>query len=252
MHIMSNIDSNKQVEEYTLGQNHVIDNLWLLFHSAASGQWVMQAGNAVRLHQKIKEFNPKHILELGTGIGCSTAIMAFTCPEARVYTVDQNQKCIDIAKKLIPETLQERIYFRKADPQIVTIPQVNPLIHWSLYNDFDWHNYDFILIDGPGPWKTRVNIEGKYWPTLAELPNGDVINLLPKMAEGTIIYVDGRKQATILYNRHLQNYLELLEEARGYAIYRRNGKTLKADFSDYENSDTALINLTKGSYFEDL
>jgi hypothetical protein len=176
--------------------------------------------------------------------------MSFSCPEARIYTVEQNQKCIDIAKKLIPATLQERIYFRKADPVIVTVPQVNPLVHFSMFNDFDWHNYDFIFVDGPSPVKTKVNVGGKYWETLADLPNGDIINLLPKMAEGTIIYVDGRKHSTQLYNRHLGAYLERIEGDKTYEIYKRNGKPLKADFSDYENMDTSLINLTRGKYFE--
>src|SRR3990167_2785857 len=204
---MSSIDANKPAGEYERGQNHVLDNLGLQFLSSEHGKWVMKAGNIVKLHEKLKEFNPKHILELCTGIGCSTAVLAFSS-EASIYTVEQNQKCIDIAKKLIPATLQERIYFRKADPQAVTVPHVNPFITWSMFNDFDWHDYDFILVDGSGPFKARV--DGR-WDTLADLPNGDVINLLPKMAEGTIVYVDGRKPTTRLYNRHLGNYLELLE-----------------------------------------
>ena len=248
---MSSIDSNKQVGEYQLGKNHIIENLWLLFHSVEQGQWIMKVSNAVRLHEKLKELNPKHILELGTGIGCSTAIMAMTCPETRIYSVEQNQKCIDIAKKLIPESLQERITFRKATPEVVTIPQVNPLVQWSMYKEFDWIDYDFILVDGPCGWKTKVKVGDKYWDTFAELPNGDIINLLPKMREGTIIYVDGRKHATILYNRHLQNYLEHVEEDRGYAVYRRNGKQLNNDFSNYENSDTAVISLAKGGFFNE-
>ncbi|MEK7112729.1 MAG: hypothetical protein AAB875_05375 [Patescibacteria group bacterium] len=247
---MSNIDSNAKIDSYQIGKNHVIENLWLLFHSVEQGQWIMKVSNAVRLHEKLKELNPKHILELGTGIGCSAAIMAMTCPETRIYSVEQNQKCIDIAKKLIPESLQERITFRKATAEVVTIPQVNPLVQWSMYKEFDWIDYDFILVDGPGGWKTNVTLMGKSWPTFAELPNGDLINLLPKMKEGTMVYVDRRKHATILYNRHLQNYLEHIEEDRNYAIYRRNGKQLNADFSNYENSDTSIESLTKGKYFE--
>ena len=245
---MSNLDANKPIDGYERGQNHVLDNLGLLFQSSEHGQWIMKAGNIVKLHEKLKEFNPKHILELGTGIGCSTAVLAFSCPEASIYTVEQNQKCIDIAKKLIPQTLQERIYFRKADPQAVTVPQVNPFITWSMFNDFDWHGYDFILVDGPGPFKARV--DGK-WDTLADLPNGDIINLLPKMAEGTIIYVDGRKPTTRLYNRHLGNYLERLEEDADYTLYKRTSKQLNSDFSNYENQDTKLDLLTKEHYFDE-
>ena len=248
---MSNLQANEKKEDHQLGQNHVIDNLWLNFYASEHGVWIMKAQCATLLHQKLKEFKPKHILELGTGVGCSSAIMAFTCSEARIYSVDQRQKCIDIAKQLIPQGLQERIYFRKADVEAVTIPQVNPFVNWSMFKDFDWHNYDFILVDGPGPWLTTVNLGGKAWKTLAELPNADIINLLPKMNPGTIVYVDRRKHATILYDRHLGNYLEKLEDSKYHAIYRRTDKTLKDDFSDYENLDKSLESLNKLNYFNE-
>lgn len=249
---MSNLEANAKQGDYERGKNHVIDNLGLLFQSSEHGNWIMKAGQIVRLSETVKKYNPKHILELGTGIGCSTAVLAFSS-EASIYTVEQNQKCIDIAKKLIPQTLQERIYFRKATVQAVTVPQVNPFVSWSMYDEFDLlkGGYDFILVDGPGPWLTSLNVGGKYWPTMAELPNGDVLNLLPKMAEGTIVYVDGRKIATSLYNRHLGNYLEYLEGNREYAIYKRTGKQLNADFSNYENQDVSKDLLTKKGYFND-
>jgi len=248
---MSSIDANKKEGTYERGQNHVLDNLGLLFQSSEHGQWIMKAGNIVKLHEKLKEFNPKHILELGTGIGCSTSVLAFSCPEASVYTVEQKQKCIDIAKKLIPQGLQERIYFRKATPRAFIAPQVNPHVNWSSYDEFDWHGFDFILVDGPGAWMTKVEIEGKEWPTMAELPNGDVLNLLPKMAEGTIVYIDGRKPTRSLYNRHLGNYLEYIDGDATYSIFRRTDKQLNPDFSNYENQDVSRDNLTKGKYFDE-
>lgn len=258
---MSNVDQNQPVGAYMKGQNHVIENLWTNFANTEQGSWIMKIQEVIRLHEKIKTFSPKQILELGTGIGCSTAIMAFTCPDARIYTVEQNQKCIDIAKKLIPATLQERIYFRQANVQIVTVPQVNPFIHWSMYNDFDWIDYDFILVDGPGPLLTKVKLGDKYWETLAELPNGDLINILPRLKPGAIVYVDRRKMATILYNRHLctfydndkevwEGYLEKLEDEPRFAIYRRTDKKLNQDFSNYEDFDTSIYNLDKGGYFK--
>ena len=212
----------------------------------------MKAGQIVRLSETVKKYNPKHILELGTGIGCSTAVLAFSS-EASIYTVEQNQKCIEIAKKLIPATLQERIYFRKATPRVFIAPQVNPYVSWSCFEEFDVlkGGYDFILVDGPGPWMTKVEVGGKEWQTMAELPNGDVLNLLPKMSEGTIVYVDGRKMATSLYNRHLGNYLEYLEGDREYAIYRRTGKQLNQDYSNYENQDVSKDILTKKGYFNE-
>ena len=127
---------------------------------------------------------------------------------------------------------------------------MNPYVNWSSYDEFDWHGYDWILVDGPGPMMTRGEVMGKEWETMADLPNGDVINLLPKMNPGTIVYVDKRKLTTILYNRHLGNYLEKLEEDKGYAIYKRTDKQLNSDFSNYENQDVSRDNLIKGKYFD--
>ena len=247
---MSSIDANLKQGDYERGKNHIIDNLGLLFQSSEHGNWIMKASQIVRLSETVKKYNPKHILELGTGIGCSTAVLAFSS-EASIYTVEQNQKCIDIAKKLIPATLQERIYFRKATPRVFIAPQINPYVSWSSYEEFDWHGYDFCLVDGPGPWMTKVEVGGQEWETMAELPNGDVLNLLPKMSEGTIVYVDGRKIATSLYNRHLGNYLEYLEGDREYAIFRRTSKQLNQDYSNYENQDVSKDLLTKKGYFND-
>ena len=254
---MSNVDSNTKQQGYQFGQNHVIESLWLTFGKLDEGSWVLKPQEAILLHEKIKEFNPKQILELGTGIGCSTAIMAFSCPQARIYTVEQNQKCIDLAKKLIPTTLQERIYFRLSEPKVTRpINQINPFMMWSIYGDYDWIDYDFIFVDGPGPF--TVNVQGNQ--VLAEQPNGDILFLLHKMKPGTIIYVDKRKHATILYDRHLcstyngeeliqKGYLEKLETSPKHTVYQRTDLPLREDFSDFVNMDHSLYELKKGGYF---
>ncbi|MCH7535826.1 MAG: hypothetical protein IH948_08820, partial [Bacteroidetes bacterium] len=108
---MSNIDANIKLGKYQMGQNPLVETTWLQFHNTSHSAWIIKVGNAVKLFKKIQELNPKHILELGTGIGCSTSIMASACPEASIYTVESNQKCLDVAKKMIPITFQERIYF---------------------------------------------------------------------------------------------------------------------------------------------
>src|SRR3990167_1917195 len=112
---MSNINSNQTVGDYQLGSNQIIDSLWLKFSNNKHGSWILKAEEAAQLHHYLKELQPKHILELGSGIGCAVEIMAFTCPNASIYGVEQSQKYIDTAKTLIGEKAQERIYFRKAE-----------------------------------------------------------------------------------------------------------------------------------------
>ena len=250
---MSNIDSNKQFENYTMGQNHVVENIWLKYKNNPEGIWVTKIDQAIRLHGFLKDLQPKHILELGTGIGCSTEIMAFTCPNTSIYTVEQNQKCIDIAKILIPEKFQEQIYFKLAQPAVLKpVYEVNPFVYFIGYKTpYDWRNYDFIYVDGPGPFKTLINHpETKQkWETLADLPNGDVMMFLHRMNEGTLVYIDKRQLTVHLYKRHLSHYLEVIEEDKEHTIFRRNDRPLKPDFVEFMNSDLSLGKYKELNYF---
>ena len=256
---MSNIDANTKKGNYQFGQNHVIEGLWLTFHNNAHSVWILKPEEAVILHEKVKEFNPKQILELGTGIGCSTAVMAFSAPEAQIYTVDQSQKCIDLAKTLIPTGLQERIYFRKATPRLTKpIPEVNPFVYWSVYNDYDWIDYDFIFVDGPGPFMATIkDKDGNPYKVLSEQPNGDVLFQLHRIKPGTIIYIDKRKDAVHLYTRHLlsydgkEGYLEQLESTQMHSIYKRTNKPAEPYFKNFENQDLVLYDLNKFGYFNE-
>ena len=253
---MSNIDSNRQFGNYTTGQNHVLETIWLKYKSNQEGTWITKINQIVRLHEYLKKLQPKHILELGTGIGCSTEIMAFACPESSIYTVEQNQKCIDAAKILIPEKLQEQVYFKLAQVGVLKpVYEFNPFTYLMGYiTPYDWQNYDFIYVDGPGPFKTfRTHPETKQsWETLVELPCGDVLMFLHLINEGTLIYFDKRHLTTHLYKRHLAHYLEIVEESPEHTIFRRNDRPLKSDFSDFMNSDLYLGVLKEGKYFAKL
>lgn len=247
---MSNIDSNKVIDGYTLGQNHVIENLWLHFSRNNEGFWVIGIKEAIQLHSKLKKLQPKHILELGTGIGCSAAIMAFTCPDAHIYTVESNQVCIDLAEKFVPKSLRERITFKKSESRISSpIYEINPFVYWSIYNEYAWIDYDFIFIDGPGPFIAKVPHKDREMSVLAELPGGDVIFLLHNMRGGTIVYVDQRIYQTLLYQRHLSEYLKIVEVGDRYTMFQRTNKALAEDFSDFVNNDKTYNALRIGGYF---
>lgn len=254
---MSNIDSNKKIDNYQLGgMNTVVDTIWLKHSNNSQGSWIIKIKEAVRLHEYLKKLQPKHILELGTGIGCSTEIMAFTCPDASIYTLEQSQKCIDVAKTLISEKLQEKIYFKYLPAKITKpIYEVNPFVNWLIYSgEHDWLDYDFILIDGPGPIMVGLKNPdtNEVWKVLAELPGADLIFLLPKIKEGTIIYIDHRSFMIHLFIRHLSYYLEVLESTKEHTIFRRTKELLKEDLSDLKNSDMSYQALLRHGYFEQI
>lgn len=250
---MSNKDSNKNIQGYQLGQNHQVEQIWLKYHSCPEGMWITKINESIKLHDYLKEFQPKFILELGTGIGCSTEIMAFTCPESSIYTLEQNPRCIEIAKKMIPDALKDRIYFKYVKPAVMKpIFQVNPNQYFACYSTpYDRIDYDFIYIDGPGPFKTiRTDPETKEsWECLADLPGGDIIDFLHRTKPGAIFYLDGRKFARNLYKRHLMHYLDLILEDEYRTIFKRNQRLLNPDLSDFMNSDLLLKVLKDNNYF---
>ena len=51
---MSNIDSNKQIDNYQMGQNHAIESLWLKFQNNSQGSWIIKIKEAIRLN-KLKQ-----------------------------------------------------------------------------------------------------------------------------------------------------------------------------------------------------
>ena len=250
---MSSIDANKVVDGYTLGQNHILESLWLSFKNTAHGDWILGIREANILEGILKKYQPKHILELGTGIGASAAICAFTCPDANIYTVEHRQKCIDLAKILVPASLQERIHFHQAQAGVINpIYEINPFQYWMGYGEYDWIPYDFIIVDGCGPIMVNVKNEEKneVWRVLAELPGCDVLFCLDKMLPGTIVYADKRKLMTHLWDRHLALYLEKIESSRLHTVYKRTERPLKPDFEDFLNSDTSYAALLRGGYFD--
>lgn len=250
---MSNIDVNKTIDNYQLGQDHVIEAIWLKYKSTLEGTWIMKIKEVLTLIRILKQYKPNHILELGTGIGCSTELMAFTLPEASIYTVEQNQRCIDIAKTMIPDSMHERIYFKHAKVGILKpLFEISPWQYWLSYTAFDWRNPDFILIDGPGPMLGKAtDDEGQAWSGLAELPGGDIFNMLPLMKEGTIIYIDKRKYMVLLIKRFLSQYLEIMEEDKtGHIIFKRNKKQIPKDSVEFKYRDKSFHTLMHYNYFD--
>ncbi len=225
---------------YKFGQNVALENLWIKFHDHPEGRWIMKIQSALRLYDLIKKYQPTQILELGTGIGCGTAIMATAIDNAKIMTVEQNQKCIDIAKELIPYELKQNIHFEYCP--VGLMKAVDPFRSWSAFVAFQWNFPDLIVVDGPGPFMLKGD--------LVNLPNGDIINFLWVMKPGTKIYVDGRKEAVALYKRFLQWYLDILEESDDHILFERNNRQLAEDLSDFRNSDTVRGDLEALGYFK--
>lgn len=232
---------------YELGKNPAIENLWLKFFEHPQGKWIMKLPESLRLYDLVKEMQPAQILELGTGIGCSTAVMASALTNGRITTVDSSKKCTELAKDLIPYELKQKIHFQYAPATVMKpIEKICPFHGWSAYADFMWVDWDLFIIDGPGPFLIAQKLKSY----LVDLPNGDIITLLPRMKAGAKIFIQGRKEAVVLYERFFWNYIRIIENTEHYTIFQRTNKTLDKELADFENSDMTYQKLLKAGYWK--
>ena len=168
--------------------------------------WIMQYYNAVKLYKFCKEHDIKRVLDLGTGIGVSAAFVALALKEKGVdYHIDsleQFDKCVDLAKKLIPKELQENITIYKANA-VIWEDFNTPYLPYSVFDYIPEEDYDLIINDGPSFWAA-----GNY---LIDLPNGTVTKMLleGKIKPNTFIVWDGRISMLSLLEKYYSDNFEL-------------------------------------------
>ena len=88
-----------------------LSSLYQYFASHPEASWIIDWHKARYLYNYIKEHPVKKILDLGTGIGATTAISALAMKNKgeenyEIHTVEQFQKCYDLSQKLIPDELK--------------------------------------------------------------------------------------------------------------------------------------------------
>lgn len=213
-----------------------LNELYKIFTSSKHSQWIIDAQDVDRLVKVVQLIDAKEILECGTGIGASTAVLAYAT-KGKVTTLEQYDKCIKIAKELIPQELQGKIEFVKSDPEVYSIPEIK-YHYFSAYKEIPFKMYDLVFIDGPSPFLEEES--------LVNLPNGDIFTLLNNIKPGGYVYVDGRREAVKLMDRHLFPFLEKINQASKFTLYQRTDKIFD------KAGDLAHDNLKLGGYFENL
>lgn len=204
---------------YTLREWWQKDELYDSFRKIRGGKWVLGYDDWKRVGGIIKQYKPKCILDLGTGIGGSAACMAGASGGGVViHTVEQSEKCIRIAKELIPQEFQNQIIFYRSDIGIVEFPEI-PFRHFIQYKNLPQGQWDFIVIDGP--WLKFENNK------LIDLPASDIMTIFPKLKTGCLIYLDGRRELRSIMQRHYVSYLDILEKDDRFIFWKRNSKPFR-------------------------
>ncbi len=193
------------------------------FQRSPEGGWTIAADDVLRLYRLVLRSRPQHILELGTGIGFSAAVMALALRrlgQGRITSLEQLPKCIEIARSLIPAELEPFIRIIHAPP---TVFRINRLSRWIYFCGYDWtpaagDRFDFVVIDGPAGWIE----DGE----LVSLDSGDIFHLLPHLDQGCRVYVDGRRSLVKKIKRYLSGYLRLVEHSSEHALFERTDVSL--------------------------
>ena len=201
-----------------------LKTLYNFYSKHPEASWVMVPENAQQLFAFIKSHPIKRILDLGTGIGLSAAVCAHALKdkgevEGRVDSVEQFDKCVDLANKLMPEEFKSFVTIHKANAEIWNTDKI-PYHNFSIFDKLPEGEYDLIINDGPGPFEK----EG----SLIDLPNGTIHKLLleDKIKPGTFILFDGRITAL----RSLDNYF-------GSNFYIHLPDNTRSDFNMLERKD---------------
>ena|SRR3990167_10708299 len=189
-----------------------LKSLYSFFASQKEATWIMQPDNVRRLFDFVKRNPIKKVLSLGTGIGCSDAVISLALKERgidyQIDTLEPFQKCIDLAQKLIPDELKTNIRFHKIDPVVWNNEKI-PYQYFSNFKEIPEGDYDLILVDGPGHF-----LEGENY---LELPNGDVMKMLieGKIKPGTLCIWDGRLNSLKPLERYYGDNFYLIQPSKG-------------------------------------
>ena len=203
-----------------------LNSLYMRFASHPEGSWIMIYENVKQLYNFILNNPIKKVLDLGCGIGCSASIIALALKDKgetdyHIDSIEQFDKCIKLANEIIPEELKKNITIHKSEVEIWQTDMI-PYEYFSNYKTIPGWDYDFILNDGPAPFREKQN--------LIELPNGTIHkalienNLKPK----TIIACDGRIISLKLLERYFGYNFYLISPAQGPG----------GDFNVLERKDT--------------
>lgn len=205
--------------------------------------WIMKDSNVLSLFYFVKKNNFKNILDLGTGIGVSSAVVALANKESgkndfTIDTIENFEKCYELAQKLLPEELKPYVKFHRVDTEVWNNPNI-PYQFFSTFKELPGKEYDLIIVDGPGPWLENDD--------MIDLPNGDLMKMLiaNKVKPGAFVFIDGRINFFKTIDRYYSDNFYILEEQN------KNCNILEKKDNELKFHDSKKENLIYGGYFSE-
>lgn len=213
--------------------------LYHLFATHPNGMWTLDPYFADRLYGLVKEYKPKRILDLGTGIGASAALAALALKDAgvegfEIHTIENTEWLIDLAKEITPEELKENVTYH-ASPAVAWQDPNTPYQYFSTYQELPEGDWDLLIHDGPGPF-----LEGEHF---IDLPNGTINKMLQEntLKAGTKIIWDKRLKALKILERYYGDNFYVVENMpqRGFYVLEKKDLPLRVDDTDKKTHEMA-------------
>jgi hypothetical protein len=213
-----------------------LQQLYNYFAEHPESSWIMEAPNAKMIYDFVKTHPIKRVLDLGTGIGVSAAVVALALKDKgetdyHIDSLEQFDKCVALARELIPKELQENMTIHKSDAIVWEHPSM-PYQYFSIFKTIPKEDYDLIINDGPGPFfDYRLELGKGEVQHLVDIPNATVTKMLleNKIKPGTFVAWDGRF--------HMIKVLERYYGDNFYLIHPPN----ESDLSILEKIDCPLV-----------
>ena len=169
----------------------------------------------------VKQYKPKHILEIGTGIGYSTLLMLlYAAPDAIIDTIEINTERMEKAHFFISRTPYEKqVRFHTGDAFTVL-----KTLH---------ERWDFVFLDGP---------KGQYIRQLQLI--------LPYLQKQALIVADNVRYHDMLYidGTIPHKHRTAVQRIRTFLSYIENETLFSTVF--FENGDGMTVSRYKGYHYE--
>ena len=208
-----------------------IKKLWQTFASLPTSQWIISLDDAYNIARLVVDGKPKRVLDLGTGIGTSAAVVKYVDPQTEVISIEQFPKIAQMARRAVKD-----LKVVDCEAETFSSPEI-PGQLFSGYKDLPKGLWQLVIVDGPGPFIEK--------DALVDYPNGDVFRILDEIEKDGLVYVDGRKDSVKLMRRYLGAFLIPVMETGGYAIFKRTSQLYQKELV----VDSLLDRLKKQNYF---
>ena len=168
--------------------------------------------DAAVIYHLIRKHRPNHCMDLGCGLGTTTAVAAMAMEDngvGQVTSLEQLDWMTELAWAMLPDGCKGRVEILHRELEIREYFGEK----WACYRfSPEKPDIDFVVVDGP--YGTREDASGNS----ILLPNGDLLEFLPFLKPGCRVFIDGRLFNVAAYRRYLGDKFRIRQSRLDYTL----------------------------------